>query len=152
MSYLKSVFLVAIFTAFGALAKPPPEIRLAHGVFKMVPIDSVGRPNPHCSIYRELVLDEAEMTRSFAVTSNRVDGMCEIFIFPDETYYRLRYSSTSCGSNTYQGERVTDAGVERITVAITELDCAMTFRLDSSNSVSKNLTAKRSSSSMSRRV
>lgn len=117
MSYLKSVFLVAIFTAFGALAKPPPEIRLAPGVFKMVPIDSVGRPNPHCYVYRELVLDEAEMTRSFAVTNNRIEGNCEMVVFPNETYYRLRYSSTSCGSNTYQGERVTDAGVEKITVS-----------------------------------
>lgn len=116
MSYLKSVFLVAIFTAFGALAKPPPEIRLAPGVFKMVPIDSVGKPNPHCSIYRELVLDEAEMTRSFAVMSNRVEGVCEMFVFPNETYYRLKYSPAGCGSHVYQGQRLTEEGVEKIAV------------------------------------
>ncbi len=116
MRYVKSVFLVAIFAAFGALAMPPPEIRLAPGVFKMVPINSVGKPNPHCSVYRELVLDEAEMTRSFALMSNRLQGFCEIFVLPDETYYNLQYKSTSCGSHNYEGKRITSQGVEKITI------------------------------------
>jgi hypothetical protein len=116
MRYLKSVFLAATFAAFGALAKPPAEIRLAPGVFKMVPINSVGKPNPHCSVYRELVLDEAEMTRSFALMSNRLQGFCEISVLPDETYYKLQYKSTSCGSHTYMGQRITAEGVETITV------------------------------------
>ena len=116
MRYLKSVFLVAIFAAFGALAMPPPEIRLTPGVFKMVPINAVGKPNPHCSVYRELVLDEAEMTRSFALMSNRLQGFCEIHVLPDETYYNLQYKSTSCGSHNYEGKRITAEGVEKITV------------------------------------
>lgn len=116
MRYVKSVFLVATFAAFGALAMPPPEIRLAPGVFKMVPINSVGKPNPHCSVYRELVLDEAEMTRSFALMSNRLQGSCQIVIHPDETYYRLQYKSTSCGSHDYEGKRITSQGVEKITI------------------------------------
>lgn len=95
---------------------PPQEIRLAPGVFKMVPINSLGKPNPHCSVYRELVLDEAEMTRSFALMSNRLQGSCQIVIHPDETYHRLQYKSTSCGSHGYEGSRITSQGVEKITV------------------------------------
>lgn len=116
MSYLRVVLFVSIFGALGAFAEPIPKILLTPGVFRMFPVDSPDRPNPHCSVYRELILDEAEMTGSFAVTNNRVAGFCELYVFPDETYYNLKYSASSCGSLIYEGNRVVENGVERITV------------------------------------
>ncbi|MBK8204548.1 MAG: hypothetical protein IPK68_20335 [Bdellovibrionales bacterium] len=117
MRSLGAICFIAIFTVFGAHAMPPePVVKLVPGVFKMRNINSPDRPNPRCPLYFNLVLDQAEMTGPFAVTSMRMHGFCDMVIFPDETYYRLNYVSTSCGSHTFEGQRHTEAGFTKVTI------------------------------------
>ncbi|MBK8204541.1 MAG: hypothetical protein IPK68_20300 [Bdellovibrionales bacterium] len=116
MKYLKGLFLIAIFAAATAQAESPAEVPLVPGVFKMREINSVGKPNPNCQVYRSLVLDQADMTGSFALTRNELEGFCEIYVYPMETYYHLEYITTDCGSRLFEGKRVSDTGLVKIRV------------------------------------
>ncbi|MBX3262510.1 MAG: hypothetical protein KF782_22710 [Labilithrix sp.] len=71
-------------------------------------------PNPHCDVHTALTLSGDGGAR--AALREALDGLCEIYVAPQEREYRLRLAGTSCGSKIYKGKKRIAGKVREITI------------------------------------
>lgn len=110
----KLVLCLLAVASLGANALTPMMHNLESGVWTLRTKGEV--PNPNCDVYTQLTLDKGEMIGPFALLENGVAGFCEIYVFPNERIYHLQLKSVSCGSGHYEASRITESGMEKLTV------------------------------------
>ena len=87
---------------------------IAPGSFKLYGVPNA-QPNAMCDVHTAI---ELSSYRSGSRIDLRevVGGVCEIYVEPQERFYRLRFDGTSCGSRIYKGKKKINGKTREITV------------------------------------
>jgi len=85
-------------------ASSQPAGELLESAFKLYNAPSV-QPSPHCDYYAHLTLAEGPAGLR-ATLENRLDGICEMAVFPQKRTYLLARLDDDCGSRRYASTEV----------------------------------------------
>jgi hypothetical protein len=87
---------------------------IAAGTFKLYE-QPRHQPNASCDVHTAIELSSYR-SGSRIDLKNVVGGLCEIYVEPQERFYRLRFDGTSCGSRIYKGRKKINGKTRDITV------------------------------------
>lgn len=87
---------------------------IAAGTFKLYD-EPRHQPNPSCDVHTAIELSSYRSGSRIDLRET-VGGLCEIYVDPQERFYRLRFDGTSCGSRIYKGKKKIDGKTREITV------------------------------------
>lgn len=87
---------------------------IAAGTFKLYGVPRA-QPNPSCDVHTAIELSSYR-SGSRIDLKQVVSGACEIYVEPQERFYRLRLDGTSCGSRIYKGKKKINGKTRDITV------------------------------------
>jgi hypothetical protein len=87
---------------------------IAPGTFKLY--DEPRRePNASCDVHTAIELSSYRSGSRIDLRET-VSGLCEIYVEPQERFYRLRFDGTACGSRIYKGQKKINGKTRSITV------------------------------------
>ena len=84
------------------------------GTFKLYGQPRV-QPNAMCDVHTAIELSSYR-SGSRIDLREAVGGVCEIYVEPQERFYRLRFDGTACGSRIYKGQKKINGKTRSITV------------------------------------
>jgi len=115
-----SLVLVAVVSVLmsGCRETPTPVPESPGKAFRLYETAGV-IPDPYCDYYAELTFDP-DGDPPVAKLENKLDGMCEMAVLPQQRSYKLRREEDNCGSHVFSGTVVTGAEHEFVTILITD--------------------------------
>ena len=110
----KFALILLAMATIGANALTPMTHKLEPGTWILSEPGHV--PSPNCDVFTKLTLDKGQMIGPFSLLEDGVSGFCEIYVFPNERIHHLHLKGIGCGSGYYEGQRITERGLEKITI------------------------------------
>lgn len=87
---------------------------IAAGTFKLYD-EPRHQPNASCDVHTAIELSSYRSGSRIDLRET-VGGFCEIYVDPQERFYRLRFDGTACGSRIYKGKKKINGKTREITV------------------------------------
>lgn len=100
------LMMVAVLIGSSVFAVAP---KFREERFKLY-LDPRHEVTPGCDMHTELTLDTAKLSGKLALLENRLSGMCEMAVSPDQRVYKVLSVQEDCGSVVINAQWLTEQG------------------------------------------